>query len=346
MSDTSRARVSWVDHAKGIGIFLVVLGHVLRGLEAGGILGEQSPFHWVGEWIYRFHMPLFFLLSGLFAERRVDRRPGDFLTYSLETIAYPYLLWSTIQTLSQFGLNRYTNGESHLSVLAWVVIAPIQQFWFLYALFLISLLYYAGRSAGLRPLGVLVVAVGLLTSGGWPYSPWWIFNTPAAFGIYYALGAWVGGRRGIERLERVPSWLAVAIAAGGFGLVTAAVGLPLGGVSPLRVVATLGGVAATLGLALLSSRARWLDFVRILGAASLEIYVAHTIASAGIRIGLRSLLHINDPLAHILLGTLGGLATPLALAIVARRSHLEFLFRFPRRTPSRGVAVAVPSLQS
>lgn len=44
-------RIAWVDIAKGLGIFLVVLGHTYR----------KNP---VQNWIYSFHMPLFFILSG------------------------------------------------------------------------------------------------------------------------------------------------------------------------------------------------------------------------------------------------------------------------------------------
>jgi fucose 4-O-acetylase-like acetyltransferase len=46
-------RIEWVDTAKGIGILLVILGHTIL-----------LPF--ISVPIYAFHMPLFFLLSGLF----------------------------------------------------------------------------------------------------------------------------------------------------------------------------------------------------------------------------------------------------------------------------------------
>lgn len=45
----NKNRIEWVDIAKGIGIFLMVMGHT--GIPKIGI-----------QWIYSFHMPLFFLL--------------------------------------------------------------------------------------------------------------------------------------------------------------------------------------------------------------------------------------------------------------------------------------------
>lgn len=44
-------RISWIDIARGIGICLVVMGHVYR----------SNP---VLMWICSFHTPLFFILSG------------------------------------------------------------------------------------------------------------------------------------------------------------------------------------------------------------------------------------------------------------------------------------------
>lgn len=44
-------RIEYLDYAKGIGIILVVLGHIL-------IKGNIKIY------IYSFHMPLFFIISG------------------------------------------------------------------------------------------------------------------------------------------------------------------------------------------------------------------------------------------------------------------------------------------
>lgn len=48
-------RYYWLDWAKVIGLYLMVLGHTGGGL-----------FFW-GKWLYSFHMPLFFIISGILA---------------------------------------------------------------------------------------------------------------------------------------------------------------------------------------------------------------------------------------------------------------------------------------
>lgn len=52
-------RLNWVDYIKGIGIILVVIGHTTS-------IGDIWK-----TWIYTFHMPLFFCISGyLFKHNR------------------------------------------------------------------------------------------------------------------------------------------------------------------------------------------------------------------------------------------------------------------------------------
>ena len=68
---TQDVRKDWVDIARGIGIILVVYGHALRG---------HFPLPHRPSWassqdaiIYSFHMPLFFVLAGLFSGPRSRR---------------------------------------------------------------------------------------------------------------------------------------------------------------------------------------------------------------------------------------------------------------------------------
>jgi fucose 4-O-acetylase-like acetyltransferase len=152
---TAARRIAWVDYARGFGIFLVVLGHTLRGLAPAGIL-EEGPAYRAGDaWIYSFQITLFFFLSGLFAERRIDRRLGVYLRQLLATLGYPYLVWSTLQTLLLMSTDRYTNHLHGVYDLLGILVNPIMQFWFLYALFLTTLLYYVLRRFGLGPVGIL-----------------------------------------------------------------------------------------------------------------------------------------------------------------------------------------------
>lgn len=67
-------RIEWIDNAKGIGMILVIAGHTIA-------LDYSAP-------IYTFHMPLFFLLSGLFIHTNEDIR-----TYTFKRVKSLLLVW-------------------------------------------------------------------------------------------------------------------------------------------------------------------------------------------------------------------------------------------------------------
>lgn len=130
-------RLGWVDYAKGIGIFLVVLGHTLRGLVTSSIL-DSAAVQAVDQWIYAFHMPLFFFLSGLFIHRSSGKPFKTFLVEKLQVIAYPYIVWSVLQEVFRVASGRNIG----LVVDLWrIVYQPVMQFWFLYVLLLMSIGY-------------------------------------------------------------------------------------------------------------------------------------------------------------------------------------------------------------
>ena len=97
-------RIAWLDYAKGIGIILVVYGHVISGLSNAGIL-QTIPVSWkLGmdlsvRGIYTFHMPLFFFLSGLlFKDNWIknDHQRAELARKKITNLMYPYLIWSIV----------------------------------------------------------------------------------------------------------------------------------------------------------------------------------------------------------------------------------------------------------
>ena len=67
----SRGRVDWVDYAKGFCIVMVVMMHSTLGVEAEA--GREGFMHYVVAFATPFRMPDFFMISGLFLARVIDR---------------------------------------------------------------------------------------------------------------------------------------------------------------------------------------------------------------------------------------------------------------------------------
>lgn len=326
-------RIDWIDHAKGIGIFLVVLGHTYRGIHAAKLM-NTSQFQPVDDWIYAFHMPLFFLLSGVFAERLQKLKIPEFFLNRLAALVAPYLIWATIQLLFQASFSRYTNSVVGLEAFQWILILPFSQYWFLYILLLVSLIYYLLRALGTPITVVLALSLVLFFSGPVLHLEFWppLLQVCGNL-IFYTLGSCLSWNGFLVRLNR-GHWANLLLTiVGGYLAVTLMVDWNVEKQGLVGLLVALSGILASSSLAVLFERMVGFNWIRILGIYSLEIYVTHTIFGSGTRIILSKLFHINNTMVHTVVGVMVSLLLPLAFTILCRRLGLDFLFRIPLSKP-------------
>lgn len=91
------ARYQWIDNCKALGLLLVILGH-----------GRLLPDSWQ-QFIYSFHMPLFFFLSGLLYKYK---SPQATLQHDVRRLLIPYLLINIICWIIQCGMLYMQGGLS------------------------------------------------------------------------------------------------------------------------------------------------------------------------------------------------------------------------------------------
>jgi len=316
------ARAEWVDVAKGMGIVLVVLGHAIGGVVSAGLAAPNSAWADTFYLIYTFHMPLFFVLAGLFVEQRLASDASGFVRSAFTRIAWPYLLWSVVQLLVIDALGSLVNaptqvGASRLVALLW---EPTSQFWFLQALLVLQL---ASRLL-LPRFGAITFVLFLLLARGvleWVELPP-LLAAPARYGLFYALGVWAGPvlLRSVGALPRSRA-LALAAAAAVVWAITA-VAAHTGGYHYTSLAALPAGFAGSAALVALASlpRASLATFWVTLGQASMAIYLLHVLFVAGTRIVLVKLLGIDSPGLILPLACFAGVAGPLLVRTLAARA--------------------------
>jgi fucose 4-O-acetylase-like acetyltransferase len=315
-----------------------VLGHALIGLGEHGIVTESSPgklalLRAAVAWIYAFHMPVFFFLSGTLIERSVKKPFGEVLSSRLRAIAWPYVVWSLLQESL-----RELTGISQGSVSDWwrILYRPMMQFWFLYVLFWLSLAYYGLRRLGVPRIGVLLVAAVLHAGHHYTRVPEdisWMYQELCKYGLYLAAGAVAA-----EWFERRPIPFVGSLAV---RLLTVCAGYALIGVCVARdwpvnpTLLAFVGILATLALASLLATYRIAPFVEQWGLLSLQIYVAHTIVAAATR-SLLLRCCVDEPATQLIAQTAAGIYGPIALYEVCRRLGCDWIFTL-RRTLDPGV---------
>jgi fucose 4-O-acetylase-like acetyltransferase len=129
----------WIDYARAIGIFFVVLGHCATG----GSTAWRLIFAW--------HMPFFFIISGLTFNPSRYPHFGAFLRRRAQTLLLPYLCLNLLVLpfeLFRVSLNPLNNlvgflyGEGAVTLYGLPINLLAKASWFLLALFLTEVVYY------------------------------------------------------------------------------------------------------------------------------------------------------------------------------------------------------------
>lgn len=158
------SRLDYVDRAKGVMVLLVIVGHICQ---YDFCRGKDEPLF---RFIYSFHMPLFFLLSGYVmgvSRQKLQSQPfRTWLWRKVQTLLIPFVIWGLF-------IYRYIDpiGKSPLDVeaLRQLIVIPYHNgAWFLISLFCVQMVCY--------PV--------------FRYNKYYVWCVPL---LFLAIGSWLGG---------------------------------------------------------------------------------------------------------------------------------------------------------
>lgn len=132
---------NWISVAKGLGIMLVVFGHIYIGPDSSYV---------VKRWIYSFHMPLFFFISGLLRKTTVSAFPVYFKK-KIKNLVIPYFIYGIISII-YFGIHNHdkVNIDFVILLLGKLILCQGSDrfltfnpaLWFLTCLFIVEIIAY------------------------------------------------------------------------------------------------------------------------------------------------------------------------------------------------------------
>jgi len=180
-------RLKWIDRARGFSIFLVVWGH---------------NFPTVEPYIYSFHVPLFFFISGMFHPDQITVK-GTIKRAKM--ILVPYFIWATLLYLFWLLIGRHYGDSSDITL------SPIdnligvfyaqggQQFmdwgiplWFLPCIFLVYLFFGLIRKINNKILLyislVTLIVIGFLWSAYMGIKLPWSIDVALVAMAFYSIG--------------------------------------------------------------------------------------------------------------------------------------------------------------
>ena len=317
-------RIDWVDYAKGFCIILVVMMHSTLGVEAA--LGEEGWTHIFVAFARPFRMPDFFLISGLFLARVIDRDWRVYTDRKVLHFAYFYVLWLIIQCL--FKCTVYAeNPYEVLQHFAYAFIQPFGTMWFIY---LLPLFFVFTKLTRRIPAPVILLLAAALEMP--PIETGWVvIDEFAARYVYFYLG-YLASRHifAIAHWAQAHSTLALAGLAG-WALING--GAVLAGWSTLPGISlALGliGAVAVVTISALLAKLRLMSFLRYAGQNSIVIYLAFFLPMAATRTFFIKTQILSDIGAITLIVTAMGVIFPLLLHGFVKRYQIGlFLFERP-----------------
>jgi uncharacterized membrane protein YcfT len=337
-------RVGWVDAAKGLCILLVVAGHAVNNLNNNGYL--------TGEWerinlmLGPVRMPLFFLLTGLFAAKALSENWRSFADRRVWIMVWLFVIWVPVREIWLAMVPATSVGHSGgipapravdpanwgpmLENIGSSVLGPESYLWFVYALALFAVVSKLTRKV--PPLIQVIVAgavsvVAPTADLGWPWND--ILHTY----FFYVLGMyaapWIhrmAQRRSLPLIvvcvtvyTVVALWIDATYAHFNFGLS-----------GPVRLfLASVGIIAVISTFSYMESWRVTVPFSRV-GSRTLPVFLMHIMVLATVTF-IFDLVLPADPGLPLQPLILGGIAVVVSLGLhrVLMACGFAWLFRRP-----------------
>lgn len=187
-----KQRFEYLDIGKGIGILLVVWAHILL----------TGTSHRV---IYAFHMPLFFMISGMLFKRDKFTGFSDFLKKRAKRLLVPFVIYSLVTWIiwATFRFIRHDNVVSYWDPLLQTIIAKgsgaymvhNSALWFIPCLFATEIIYFSFSRCNYVVRLIISICCATLSFGLGHYfsDDWWFllpWNLDAAMiaVLFYCIG--------------------------------------------------------------------------------------------------------------------------------------------------------------
>ena len=196
-------RIHYIDIVKGFGIFWVVWAHV-------------AHIEGIWEYVWPFHMPLFFFISGLLFNNQIDFR--TFLKKRIKTLLIPYALFFLLTFAYWVLIERHyrSGGYSMEYELVGLVYGTYEGghlffnvvLWFLPCLFTVEMLFFP-ISRLQKPAGIIGGIVLLFTIGQVLLHNrvnWLPFGLHTAFNAILFYGAGFLLKDTMKQMMSIPLW--------------------------------------------------------------------------------------------------------------------------------------------
>ena len=335
----TKERELWVDYTKLFACFLVVIGHLLQGLNKANISWNENLYYYINSYIYIFHMPLFMCLSGYlygkYTKINTKREYLQFVKKKLINLGVPYFIFYLAYVFINMMFSSSVNSQKGIQDILNIFTNPISPFWFLYTLFFIFLLIPIIEKIfknNVKVLGTVFIVLHIVSIFFDTHI--YAINTFLQYGIYFYLGVLLTkntfkdikiGKALINFIFFTAITIAYCVTVKNSFINNEIKNI-------IKFILAVYGIFASI--AIIKSISEQLKNIKIyneLSKYTFSIYLMHTTFSAGIRIVLFK-LGIYNFYINFILGLALGIIGPTIIAIILSKIKYGNIILYPLNT--------------
>lgn len=329
-----KQRLDYISWIQFIGVLCVIFGHSMNDIAVPGLLKD------IKAWIYVFHMPLFFLVSGyLFSYTGGFEHKGGYwgtLKGKISRLLIPYIIWNVLFIFPKIMMADYITDQVELTpgYFGMLMLYPrnniLGHTWFLFALFEMFIIAIAFEKWKKNKLLWIPVACVLIVLNCFGVTERFLaLGDLMKNGIYFWAGLLLGNVE-VEKLKQIA--IDKSLVLWGTAII---VGCTVvwtftheGFESSMPVNALLLGMTVILMLGVLQIKlgisGRFIEFV---SRNSFAIYIMHWPILMVIRLIVYQKMHLA-PIPTMFIMFVGGLAIACGLAWLFRQFKSPFMKGF------------------
>ena len=331
-------REKWVDYTKIFACILVVLGHLLQGLDKANIEWNESLYYYIDKFIYIFHMPLFMCLSGYlygkYTKLTSKKEYFLFLKKKLINLGIPYLTFYLLYVLVNMVFSSSVNSQKGIQDILNIFTNPIAPFWFLYILFFIFVLVpIIERVCKNNKTIIFAIFIILHVIGTFFDTGIYLFDQLMSFTVYFYLGVVFNEK--MNRENKSVTMIANTIIFIVFGILYCY--LLKNNIINTELLLLIKFALAVYGtlvsIQIFKHMERYMlnnDTINYIAKYTFPIFLMHTMFSAGIRIVLLK-IGVNDFYIHFIFGLVLGIIGPIVIAIILNKIKCGNIVLYPIR---------------
>lgn len=328
-------RDALVDCLKGYACLLVVIGHIILGIRNSGL---AVPFFSqpAERFIWSFHMALFMFLSGyvykITGEWKGKKSRGHFFLHKALNLGIPYLAFSVLYIVVN-SITPGTNHEKHLSDILFLWKTPVAQYWFLYALLILFVLWTV-LSLFLKNWQITLILfvfhyIVKFTS---------LDVGPLNYGLIYAL---VFGLGTFVPSLIIDKWSVIkksVIILAHILILGIFIAFKLSDLPFIDDFCRLLGISASIALISVLTKNGYNGYIKrfllFINKYSFPIYLLHTFFTSFVRIALTK-IGIENYWIHCAAAMILGVVCPIIIAMITNKAAVLDFFFYPSKSIKR-----------